>query len=294
MSFLSSSITNALRDAYLDRLGLEAELPSAEGLRRLHRRHVEEVPYETLWIHAGETWGIDPTDAVTRIAHHGRGGYCYHLNGAFGLLLRSLGYSVHAHVGAVHGTDGPDDNSTANHLVLTVDALPTDDNPSGRWYVDVGLGDALHEPLALVPGAYRQDPFRLILEEGHEEWCDWHLTHDPSGGFVGMGWTNAAGALGDFDAKHRWLSTAPESGFVQIAMAERRDATGIDVIRGLVLSRIGANARSCDPLVTRGDWFGALADIFHVRFEHSPPGTRERLWSRVVERHHAWEAGGCP
>ena len=77
------------------------------------------------------------------------------------------------------------------------------------------------------------------------------------------------------------------------AMAERRDATGIDVIRGLVLSRIGANARSCDPLVTRDDWFGALADIFHLRFEHSPPGTRDRLWSRVVERHHAWEAGGC-
>lgn len=120
------------------------------------------------------------------------------------------------------------------------------------------------------PGAYRQDPFRLILEEGYEEWCDWHLTHDPSGEFVGMGWTNAAGALGDFEAKHRWLPTAPESGFVQIAMAERRNATGIDVIRGLVLSRAGANARSCDPLVTRGDWFGALADTFHVRFEHSP------------------------
>ena len=49
MSFLSSSISIELRDAYLDRLGLEAEPPSANGLRRLHRRHVEEVPYETLW-----------------------------------------------------------------------------------------------------------------------------------------------------------------------------------------------------------------------------------------------------
>ena len=68
---------------------------------------------------------------------------------------------------------------------------------------------------------------------------------------------------------------------------------GVDVIRGLVLSRIGATAR-CDPIATRADWFGALAGIFHVRFEHSPPGTRDRLWSPVVERHHAWEAGGCP
>ena len=285
-------MTSELRDAYLDRLGLEAEPPSQEALRRLHRRHVERVPYETLWIHAGETWGIDPADAVTRIAREGRGGYCYHLNGAFGLLLQSLNYSVQAHVGDVHGADGPNDNSTANHLVLTVDGLADDDTPSGRWYVDVGLGDAMHEPLPLAPGDYRQEPFRLVLEDRRDDWCDWHLTHDPNGGFVGMGWTSAAATLDDFEAKHQWLSTSPESGFVQVAMAERRDATGIDVIRGLVLSRIGANARSHDPLTKRDDWFTALADIFHLRFDHSPPGTRERLWSRVVEQHRAWEAGG--
>src|SRR3954463_7693768 len=106
--FLPTLVTKELRDAYLDRLGLDAEPPSADALRRLHRRQVERVPYETLWIHAGERWGIDPVEAMTRIALHGRGGYCYHLNGALGLLLRSLGYSVHGHVGGVHGADGPD------------------------------------------------------------------------------------------------------------------------------------------------------------------------------------------
>ena len=294
MQLLSAPVASDVRDAYLDRLGLEAEPPSAEALQRLHRRQVERVPYETLWIQAGERWGIDPTDAITRIAHHGRGGYCYHLNGAFGLLLRSLGYSVQGHVGAVHGADGFDDKSTANHLVLTVHGLPADHNPSGRWYVDTGLGDAMHEPLPLAAGAYRQEPFRLVLEERRTESCDWHLTHDPSGGFVGMGWTNAAATLGDFEAKHEWLSTAPESGFVQIAMAERRDATGIDVIRGLVLSRIDANARSHEPLTARNDWFAALADVFHLRFEHTPPGARDRLWTRVVEQHRDWEAAGQP
>lgn len=69
MSFLSSSVTSELRGAYLDRLGLEAEPPSAEGLRRLHRRH-GEVPYETLWNDAGETWGINPTDGVARLEIH--------------------------------------------------------------------------------------------------------------------------------------------------------------------------------------------------------------------------------
>jgi N-hydroxyarylamine O-acetyltransferase len=294
MSFLPSSVTSEVRDAYLTRLGLEAEPPSADALRRLHRRQVERVPYETIWIHGGETWGIDPADAIVRIALQGRGGYCYHLNGALGLLLQSLGYAVHAHVGAVHGPEGFDERSRGNHLVLTVDGLPSEDNPSGRWYVDAGLGDALHEPLALAAGLYRQDPFRLGLEERRDEWCDWHLTHDPSGGFVGMGWTNASATLDDFEAKHRWLSTAPESGFVQVAMAERRDATGVDVIRGLVLTRVGSNAQTSEPLVTRDEWFGALGDIFHLRFEHSPPGIRERLWSRVMEQHRVWEADGRP
>jgi arylamine N-acetyltransferase len=283
-----------VRDAYLRRLGLEAEPPSADALRRLHCRQVERVPHETMWIHAGEHWGIDPAEAMTRIALLGRGGYCYHLNGAFGLLLRSLGYAVHAHVGGVHGDGGPDPDSRGNHLVLTVEGLPSDDNPSGWWYVDVGLGDAMYEPLPLAAGVYRQEPFRLVLTEPRDACGDWHLAHDPSGGFVGMSWTAAAADAVDFEAKHLWLSTAPESGFVQIAMAERRDATGIDVIRGLVLSRIGAGARSHEPLTERDDWFAALADIFDLRFDHSPSGACDRLWSRVVDRHRAWEAGGRP
>lgn len=249
----SPSVDDELRDAYLGRLGLEAAPPSADALRLLHRRQVERVPYETMWIHAGEGWGIDPADAMARIAVHGRGGYCYHLNGAFGLLLRSLGYSVHGHVGGVHGADGPDEASIANHLVLTVDGLTSDDNPSGVWYVDAGLGDAMHEPLPLAAGVYRQEPFRLVLTAPGDRLGDWHLDHDPAGGFVGMGWTTAAAELADFEAKHHWLSTAPESGFVQVAMAERRDATGVDVIRGLVLTRIGSDARTHEPITDRDD-----------------------------------------
>lgn len=289
-----SPIADELRDAYLARLGLEAEPPSADALQRLHRRQVERAPYETLWIHAGESWGIDPVDALTRIAVQGRGGYCYHLNGAFGLLLRSLGYRVHGHIGGVHGPDGPSDESIANHLVLTVDGLPTDDNPSGAWYVDAGLGDALYDPLPLVAGVYQQQPFRLVLEETRDASGDWHLTHDPTGGFFGMGWTTAGAERGDFEERHRWLSTSPDSGFVQVAMAERRDASGVDVIRGLVRVRVGSEARTYEPIADRDEWFEALAELFDVRFDHSPPGTCDRLWDGVVERHRAWEAAGRP
>ena len=109
-----------IRAAYLYRLDLDAEPPSVDALQRLHRGHVEKVPYETLWIHEGDTWGIDPADSAARIALQGRGGYCFHLNGAFSELLRSLGYAVTRHVGGVHGPAGPDEGPLGNHLVLWV------------------------------------------------------------------------------------------------------------------------------------------------------------------------------
>jgi hypothetical protein len=62
----------------------------------------------------------------------GRGGYCYHLNGAFALLLASLGYDVRRHLGGVHGPDGPSPESLGNHLVLSVGGLP---KPSTREVV---------------------------------------------------------------------------------------------------------------------------------------------------------------
>ncbi|MGZ4490589.1 MAG: arylamine N-acetyltransferase [Nocardioidaceae bacterium] len=145
---------------------------------------------------------------------------------------------MHWHVGGVQ-TDVPNPNAMGNHLVLTVSGLPSDTNPSGKWYVDAGLGDALHEPLPLSPGAYVQEPFHLALEHERHQHA-WTLTDDPAGGFRSMTWTTSPALASDFVAQHEWLSTSPESGFVRVPMAERRDATGVDVIRGVVLARVGA------------------------------------------------------
>jgi arylamine N-acetyltransferase len=86
------------------------------------------------------------------VARRNRGGYCYQLNGAFSLLLQHLGYAVSLHRGGVHGPDGPSTAELGNHLVLVVHDLPDERSPDGRWYVDAGLGEALHEPLPLPAG----------------------------------------------------------------------------------------------------------------------------------------------
>ena len=281
------------QDAYLARLGLEAEPPSVEGLFRLHRAHVEHVPYETLWIHLGERWGIGVGESVARIATRGRGGYCFHLNGAFGALLRSLGYDVARHVGGVHGPDGPNVASMTNHLVLTVHGLPADTNPDGNWYVDAGLGDALHEPIPLLAGEYRQGPFAFVLDETPGAIGDWHLTHDPAGGFAGMSWRSTPVGMDAFADRHAWLSTSPDSGFVRVLTAQRRDATGVDLLRGLSLKRIGDRASDA-TLATRAELADVLGSLFGLDVSPVSDQAWDALWARVQATHVEWESARRP
>ena len=286
-------VDDATRDAYLKRLGVQAASPSIDGLFELFRAHVERVPYETVWLHMGEGWGIDPRDTVERIAHGGRGGYCYHLNGAFSELLAALGYEVTRHVGGVHEPSGPTGEEMTNHLVLTVSGLATEEHLSGEWYVDVGLGDALHEPLPLRAGTYAQGPFTLRLDETTNGIGDWHLTHDPKGSFPGMSWWAAPTTMDAFDDRHVFLSTDPESGFVKTLAVQRRETTRVHILRGLSFSRVGDGAMQRD-IESRDDLFDTLADVFFLDVRSRSQSERDKLWSKLVTSHETWMAAGRP
>ena len=117
---------------YLNRLGVEAERLSAEALARLHRAHVERVPYETFWIHLAQGGGS------TRSSPRGwpPRGAAVTATSSTGLwtLLTALGYRVSLHVAGVHEAAGPDVSTLCNHAALVVEGLPTDTNPGGRWW----------------------------------------------------------------------------------------------------------------------------------------------------------------
>jgi arylamine N-acetyltransferase len=282
-----------LRDAYLARLGVDAEPPSVDALFALHRAHVERVPYETLWIQLGQPRSVDPIESMRTVATSRSGGYCFHLNGAFAELLTSLGYDVVRHVGAVHGPGGVLDEEIGNHLVLTVHGLPTEDNADGVWYVDAGLGDALHEPLPLRVGAHRQPPFDLVLERTTDGFGDWHLVHDANGGFTGMAWSSQPTTLDTFTQQHRRLSTSPDSGFVKVLTVQRRDATGVDVLRGLAFQRLGRGAHARD-LAGRDELVALLQDPFGIDLVGVDDATIDDLWVRLEHAHRKWVAAGRP
>jgi arylamine N-acetyltransferase len=60
----------------------------------LHRAHLMTVPFENLSIHLSEPISLADVDLIEKIVTSRRGGFCYELNGAFGLLLEAMGAEV--------------------------------------------------------------------------------------------------------------------------------------------------------------------------------------------------------
>ncbi len=252
------------RDSYLDRLGWSyLPAPTIENMFALHRAHVERIPYNTVWIALGERRSIDLQSSV-RYVTSGTGGYCYHLNGAFSLLLEWLGFDVQRHLGGVQGhpsAAGPPlpAGANGNHLAVT----------AAGHLVDVGLGDGLHEPLPLVAGVYQQGPFRFRLRPSDANPGGWRFDHDPALSFVGFDLRPGPVRQEELATNHRFLTTSPESGFVRVVTAQRRDATGVDSLKGRVLLRIDGSGETTRELGDVAEWKAVLVDRLR-------PGPRRR------------------
>jgi arylamine N-acetyltransferase len=244
-------------DGYLARLGLaERPDPTLTTLVDLHRRHLDAVPYDNLAIMLGAPTSADPVETLARIAAGGNAGYCFHHNGAVGLVLRELGFTVERRPASMLREVGS--SGTLDHLVLEVGGLPTPENPGGRWWPDLGYGDAFRDPLPLVEGVHRQGPFAYRIARLSER--GWTFHHDPAGSFIGSLVGPAGVSQADVEANHRRLATPPDGAFTRLFVAQRRDAHGADTLRGIRHVRAGRGTRTRD-LRAYADWRAVLAGL---------------------------------
>jgi len=289
MSTATLPLDASLRDAYLRRLGFASPPPATvETLLAVHRAQVERVPYESVWIWLDERRTIEPLDSVGYLLS-GRGGYCYHQNGALATLLAWLGFDVHWHVGGVQGHPDAKPNVAGNHLALTVTGLPSDDNPDGGWYLDAGLGDGPHEPMPLRAGAYRQGPHTYGLRPSEIAPGGWRFDADPAMSLHGMDFLAGDATTADLTAEHEHLQTGRDSGFRKVVVAFRRDAGGVDYLRGRMLNRVGATTDST-ALSTSADWYACLADVFSLPLSDVDEQRKAVLWNKVTAAHEKWLA----
>jgi len=145
-------------EAYVERIGVPGPLrPDLATLRALHVAHLRTIPFENASVLFGEPIELDTDSFVHKLGVQRRGGFCYELNGAFAVLLRSIGFEVdllEARGYEDEGRLGP----RFDHLALRV----TLDEP---WLADVGFGYSFVEPLRLATGVEQLDPvgaFRFV------------------------------------------------------------------------------------------------------------------------------------
>ena len=271
--------------AYLDRL--ECDLRpggvDADALFALQSAHVARIPYETVDIVRGRAPGIDPLESVKRVLA-GRGGYCYHLNGALSALLAWLDVDVTRHVAGVQGREQEPPGLNANHLGLTART------PDGReWLVDAGLGDGPSGPLLLVVGDHEQLGYHYRLRSSDTGHGAWRFDHDLQGSFEGFDLASETARIDDFGAMHAFLST--QSGFARTITAQRRIGCRIEVLRGCVYTETTPDATNVTEITEHDAWWDVVITHFGLDYHDLPADERETLWRQTLDRHRAWRAG---
>jgi len=241
--------------AYLRRIGYTGSIaPTLETLRRIHRAHLETVPFENLDISLGRPIVLDEDALVRKVVEENRGGFCYELNGALAALLREMGFRVtllSARTRHQDGSPAPE----FDHLTLRVDL----DQP---WLVDVGFGECFLDPLLLRTGTeQRQDPgtFR-ITQEGASLSVE-RQQHDGSWKTEYL-FAQISRQLPDFAEMCRYHQTSPQSHFTQKRMCTRATPHGRITLSDLKLIVTENGARRERILASEEEWRNALKDNF--------------------------------
>lgn len=277
--------------SYLKRLGLsDIEKPSLPYLIRLHRAHVERLSWQSVDIFAGRPASIDPRQSLELILN-GRSGYCFHLNGAFSLLLRTLGYDVSWHKAGVQPM-GEAPRVNGFHLALTVMVLDEQASET-RWIIDAGLGDMPYEPLPLIHDTYQQGPYTYKVLQSEVAAGGWRLEHDPNATFLGV--DVAPEVISDISAfvpQHQHYSTSPDSPWVNTFLLRHQHDGGSNELRGCVWAKRDEHGIIKTELQTQSEWLDVLGEVFGEKLVAYDQTARDSLWKKNVKLHEEWKRQG--
>jgi N-hydroxyarylamine O-acetyltransferase len=202
-------------DGYCARVGYDgARRPTLETLQALQLRHTQAIAFENLDPLLRRPVRLDAESLQQKLVRDGRGGYCFEQNLLFGHALRALGFRVTGLGGRVLWYDEAA-VTARTHMLLRVDL-------AGATYIaDAGFGvQTPTTPLRLEPNAVQatpHEPYRLLRrDDGFVMQVD-----------IGAAWRSLyrfgleEQLLPDYEIANWYLSSHPESRFVNTLMAAR-------------------------------------------------------------------------
>lgn len=207
---------------YLRRIGYSGEThPDLATLTAIMSAQLQSVPFENTEVQAGRIPSMVPEEITTKIITHGRGGYCYEVNGLFAMALTAIGYEWYF-AGArpmFYPTRRP-----KTHLVVIVTI-------DGEHYLcDTGFGGyGLRQPIHIQDGEIAEqngDRFRLELSNNEyvlSSWVndEWSLQY---------GFSLAAQEWIEFSLANYFNATHPDTIFTQKKLAVMQTPNGRKIL----------------------------------------------------------------
>jgi N-hydroxyarylamine O-acetyltransferase len=263
--------------AYLHRIRFDGRVrPDIATLRGIHRAHQYSIPFENLDVLLRRPVVLDLEANYDKIVCQRRGGWCYEMNGVMEWALKEIGFDVmRMSAGVMRMRAG--DAQLGNHLCLLVCL----EQP---YFVDVGFGGSLAEPLPLRALEREDRPYRIGLSElGDGYWRFAEIAHGDAFSFD-FRVTPADEAL--LAQKCRFLQTDPASPFIQNLVVQRRTADTHLSLRGRVLEAIHATRADRRLLSSADEVVATLRDTFDLDIPEAAT-----LWPSICARHEALFGG---
>lgn len=210
---------------YLDRIGFEgAPRADLDALTRIHRGHLNSIPYENLDVLLGRKLDFDLDRIFDKLVTRHRGGWCYEMNGLMSWALEEIGFKLTRMAGGVHRTH-LGDFIIGNHLVLLVH-LDQD------YLADVGFGDGLVEPTPLREGPIAQYGFESRLVFAADGF--WRFHNHQNGSAPTFDFRAEAADPAQLQAMCTFLQTDERSPFTQNVVFQRRWPDRVEAIRNSI------------------------------------------------------------
>jgi N-hydroxyarylamine O-acetyltransferase len=273
-------VTGVDLTAYLRHVGLSPAPPppTVATLRRLHRAHVDAIPFTSVTTALGRVPALDlPTLERRMVAEH-RGGYCLEHVTLFDAVLRAVGYPTEVRLCRVGDPAQLDPDRPPTHL--TVLARPVDDDR--RWMADVGFGVGILGPVPLPRGRGAGEPVRhgrwehradvdaeghiLLMERDGEGWRPLHQTADRDVDHDAVGEAN------------RWVALQPGSPFARRLVAMRTTDDTRERLRGTSLETLTADGEIHTEQLTPEAALDALQRRFGVATDAEDRAALARLF----------------
>ena len=251
------ALTQEQLDAYLARIGVARPAQAdVAALVEIHRAHALAFTWEAIDCFMGWPVSLAPQDTWTKMVAGRRGGWCYELNGLLGAALAALGFEVTRLCGGVRREDAGED-MVGNHLTLRIDFA------EGPWLAEVGLGDALVDPIPLRLGGCSQRGFDFAIEQADGDWL--RFRNHARGGAPSFDFRADYVDEGRLAGAHDWLRKAEQSPFANNLVVQRHFPDRIESVINRTRRTVTPAGVSEQPIASAEDFAAVLEGVFAIQ-----------------------------